>query len=617
MVGDTNVHPDLLAGRHYHNGGGVPLMKLIFDIETNGLLDSLTEIHCISMIDLDNPDKVIMWGPDNVGDGVEYMSKAKELIGHNIIRFDIPAIKKVYPWFDFKGKLTDTLVLSRVIWPDIRERDLILRKRDPEFPGKFLGSHNLGSWGYRLGVAKSDYEGTWEEWNQEMHDYCEQDARVTLALYQKTQEKKLDPRCHYLEHEVAKILQEQEAYGFAFDVDAASDLYGRLCGRRDELSRDLADLFPDWEVRTPFVPKSNNKKLGYEKGVPTEKVKVMQFNPNSRDHISNRLIEKYGWEPTEFTPEGKPRVDEIVLGRLDYPEAKLLAESFMLTKRLGQLSEGQNGWLKLEQDGVIYGSVNTNGAVTGRMTHARPNMAQVPSTRALYGTECRQLFVARPGHLLVGCDADALELRCLASYMAHFDQGEYVDVVLNGEKASGTDTHSRNAKALGCDRDTAKTWFYAFIYGAGNKKLGAILGGSARKGKEAKERFFENLPALGKLVETVQHAAASRGYLIGLDGRHLPIRSYHAALNTLLQSAGAVIMKQALVILDGDFKAYNLPAHFVANVHDEWQIEVKEGYEDEVGRRAVDAIRAAGGELKLKCPMDAQYVVGKNWAETH
>lgn len=592
-------------------------MKLIFDIETNGLLDSLDQVHCISMIDLDNPDKVIMWGPDSIGDGVEYMSQAEELIGHNIIKFDIPAIKKVYPWFDFKGALTDTLVLSRVIWPDIRDRDMILRRRDPEYPSKFLGSHNLGSWGYRLGVAKSDYEGTWEEWNQEMHDYCEQDARVTLALYDKIQEKRLDPRCFWLEHEVAKILQEQETHGIKFDVDAATDLYGRLCGRRDELTTILADLFPDWEVRTPFVPKANNKRLGYEKGVATEKVKTVQFNPNSRDHIAFCLKEKYGWDPQEYTPEGKPRVDEVVLGRLDYPEAKLLAENFLLTKRIGQLAEGNNSWLKLERLGRIHGSVNTNGAVTGRMTHAYPNMAQVPSTRALYGRECRALFMADPGDVLVGCDADALELRCLAHYMALFDDGAYVDVVLNGNKDDGTDVHSRNAAILGCSRDDAKTWFYAFIYGAGNKKLGSILGGSSKIGGESKKEFFKALPALDSLVGAVRGTVSERGHLVGLDGRPLYIRSQHAALNTLLQSAGAVIMKQALVILHGDIKAYNLPAHFVANVHDEWQLTVQKDKADEVGRRAVDAIRATTGELKLRCPMDAQYCVGTNWAETH
>ena len=591
-------------------------MKLIFDIETDGFLEHLTKVHCIAVYDCDK-DHILSFAPDRIEEGLRYLMEADALIGHNIIRFDVPAIQKVYPWFQPKGTLIDTLVLSKVIWPDVREKDLILRKRDPEFPHKFLGSQTLGAWGYRFGVAKTDYEGGFETWNQEMHEYCIQDVKVTKALHDKIRSKNLDPRCDSLEHQVAQIVWEQEKHGFAFDVDAASDLYGRLCGRRDELAVTLANLFPDWEVRTPFVPKANNKKLGYEKGKPTYKSKWIEFNPNSRDHIANRLVDKYGWEPREFTPEGKPRVDEVVLGKLDYPEAQLLAESFMLTKRIGQLAEGENGWLKLERDGVIHGSVNSNGAVTGRMTHARPNMAQVPSTRAPYGAECRRLFRARVGHSLVGCDADALELRCLASYMAHFDDGAYVDVVLNGSKEDGTDTHSRNAALLGCSRDDAKTWFYAFIYGAGNKKLGAILGGSAKQGKDAKEAFFAGLPALGRLVETVQYAAASRGYLHGLDGRHLPIRSYHAALNTLLQSAGAVIMKQALVILDGDIKQYGLPAHFVANVHDEWQIEVKEGYEDEVGRRAVDAIRIAGDHLRCRCPMDAQYSKGKNWAETH
>ena len=590
-------------------------MELIFDIETDGLLDDLSRIHCIAAIDR-QAGKSYDFGPDRIQEGLDFLATADALTGHNILRFDLPAIRMLHPSWGWDGLATDTMVLSKVIWADLRERDARARSQNPELPAKDTGSHALGAWGRRLGVTKDDYEGGFDEWNQEMHDYCIQDVVVTSALYDLILKRGLDERCWNLEHKVAEICFRQERYGFSFDTHAAADLYGRLSSRRDELARDLAGLFPDWEVRTPFTPKVNNQKLGYEKGVPTYKTKVIEFNPNSRDHIALKLTEKYGWKPVDFTTNGKPRVDEVVLSKLKYPEAKLLAENFLLTKRIGQLSEGRYGWMNLvKPDGRIHGGVNTNGAVTGRMTHAYPNMAQVPSTRAIYGKECRDLFYAADGYKLVGCDADALELRCLASYMAFWDGGAYTDVVLHGNKAEGTDTHTRNASALGCDRDTAKTWFYAFIYGAGDRKLGSILGGNSKRGAESKASFFKALPALGELVAAVRAKAEDRGRLIGLDGRPLYVRSAHAALNTLLQSAGAVIMKQALVILDEDLK--DVPAHFVANVHDEWQLEVKEGHEDDVGRRAVDAIRRAGEMLGCQCPMDAQYVVGRTWADTH
>jgi DNA polymerase I-like protein with 3'-5' exonuclease and polymerase domains len=289
----------------------------------------------------------------------------------------------------------------------------------------------------------------------------------------------------------------------------------------------------------------------------------------------------------------------------------------MLTKRIGQVGEGRHSWLASEREGKIHGSVNTNGAVTGRMTHASPNIAQVPSVRAPYGKECRSLFKAETGRRLVGCDADALELRCLAGYMALYDGGKYVKTVLGGRKEDGTDMHSINSRTLGCDRDTAKTWFYAFIYGAGDRKLGSILGKGPRAGTQSRTAFLRSLPALDKLVKRVQDRAASRGHLLGLDGRHLRVRSEHAALNTLLQSAGAIFMKQALVLLDETLKAHGLDYEFVANVHDEWQIEAREDHAEEVGRLAVSAIQRAGEWFEFGCPLTGNFVIGQTWADTH
>ena len=595
--------------------------RYCFDIETNGLLPELDTIHCLVLKDVDTGE-VTSCSPDQVKDGLSMLEEADELIGHNIVGFDIPAITKVCPSFKYKGAIKDTLVMSRLIFPDIRDRDFRFIRIKEDFPRKLIGSHSLRAWGYRILNYKGDYEGGWETWTPEMQEYCEQDVEVTAALWDKLLSKKPSDLSVQLEHDVATIIRRQEEYGFAFDIDGARRLYGDLLGRRTVIASRLSSAFPPWEVLTPFTPKRDNQTLGYKKGITVDKSKIVEFNPGSRDHIAQKLQEKYGWKPKEWTQEGKPKVDEAVLAKLPYEEAKLLAEYLTLTKRLGQIGDGKQAWINLERSGRVHGRVNTNGAVTGRMTHSHPNMAQVPSVRAIYGKECRSLFKASSkSHVLIGCDADALELRCLAGYMAHYDKGAYIKTVLEGDKSQGTDMHTINANVLECDRDTAKTWFYAFIYGAGDAKLGAILGKSAGHGKKSRQRFLESLPALAKLSSAVKRKVKDTGNLIGIDGRKLEIRSEHAALNTLLQSAGAIFMKQGLVILDKRLQEAGFkPSHdyeFVANVHDEWQIEAKKEHAERVGEEAVQAIKAAGDYFNFACPLDAQYVIGTTWADTH
>lgn len=595
-------------------------MRLVFDIETNGLLDKVDRVHCVVAKRIDDAGYHSA-GPDQIVQALQILMEAEELIGHNIIQFDIPAIQKVYPWFKPKGKITDTLVLSRLLYADIKDLDFRNIKRDESFPKNLIGGHGLKAWGHRLGEHKGEYDGGWEEWSPEMQSYCEQDVEVNVKLYNKLMSKEPSSESVELEHAVAHILWRQEQYGFGFNTAAAGDLYATLMGRCNDLVGMLRDRFPPWEVRTPFTPKRDNKTRGYIKGITIYKERTQEFNPNSRDHIAEKLKEKYGWTPQDFTPEGKPKVDEEVLQALPYEEAGLLAEHFMLVKRLGALGDGKQSWINSAKNGRLHGRVNTNGAVTGRMTHLHPNMAQVPSTRAPYGKECRGLFIASPGKRLVGCDADALELRCLAGYMALYDGGAYIETVLRGDKSAGTDMHSQNARVLGCDRDTAKTWFYAFIYGAGNFKLGSILGKGSGAGAKSRKAFLRSLPALARLIDRVQTRARDRGFLLGLDGRHLRVRSEHAALNTLLQSAGAIFMKKALVILDADLQAEGMTPgvhyEFVANVHDEWQIECDEDIANDVGQHAVRSIVKAGEHYGFKCPLDGNFSVGKTWADTH
>lgn len=684
------------------------MSRYLFDCETNGLLDDLTTIHCLVLQDADTGEVFSYRNdghPDNLArmsEGVQKLQEAEELIGHNIIKFDVPAINKVYPWFKPSARLLDTLILARLFWPEISDTDEGLVKKGV-LPKKLRGKYSLESFGYRMKLQKGEYSDImkakgldpWAHWNIEMQEYCELDVVVTNALYRKClrvwsgydrdtearikkAEKKRLPtdgikivpvsdRSVWMEMDVARILARQERWGFAFDVAKAEKFYVKLIAERERLDAELRKTFGSWMApdgkpitvtKTRRVNRKDLPPVGYktkrdgtqdpiyvkelyEEGSRYQKFKVVEFNPKSNHHIANRLKKLFNWEPQEFTPSGEPKLDDTILSQLPWPEAKLLTEYLTVAKRIGQLAEGKQAWLRKERKGRIHGSVITTGAVTRRMTHNNPNVAQVPKCGSPFGHECRELFTSTAGFVLVGCDADALELRCLAGYMAKYDGGAYIETVLSGDKAQGTDMHSVNARALGLDpkktypvdgkdingREIAKTWFYAFIYGAGDFKLGSIMGtkGSSKAimdaGKRSRDNFLKGLPALGKLVENVQKRSGLRGFLIGLDGGKLKVRHRHAALNTLLQSAGAIIMKQALVILDADLQAEGLVPgidyEFCANVHDEWQIDVLPMHVEFVSKTAELAIKKAGEVLEFGCPLAGNADTGTNWADTH
>lgn len=595
-------------------------MALIFDLETDGLLDEVTKIHCL-VIKSTETGEVTSYTGDNVEQGLRFLMKQANVIaGHNVIKYDIPVIKKLYPWWGFQqDKVFDTLVATRLIWADVKETDGKLLKLE-KLPGKLFGSHSLAAWGYRLGNYKGDYSGGWETFTQEMLDYCIQDVEVTASLYAKIVDQSYSQQALDLEHSVAWLMAKQERNGFHFDKAKAATLLTSLVKRRGECEQELMSIFGNWEVELPtFVPKVNNKKLGYTKGVPVKKTKTVIFNPSSRDHIADRLITLYGWKPADFTEGGKPMVDEVVLSKLDYPPCKLLTEYLLVQKRISQLNEGGQAWMKCEKNGKIHGSVNPNGAVTGRATHAYPNISQVPSSGSPYGKECRELFTVPDGWVLVGADASGLELRCLAHYMARWDSGKYGQVLLDG------DIHTENQKAAGlATRAQAKTFIYGFLYGAGDQKIGSIVGGTASDGKRLKTKFLRSLPALGRLVDAVKEAA-KRGFLIGLDGRRVFVRSSHAALNTLLQSAGAIVCKQWLVMLEDQLQSVLGLKHgwdgdyaFCAWSHDEVQIACRnKDIAAKVMALATDCVTQAGEHFEFRCPLAGEAKWGTTWAETH
>tara|TARA_R100001460_G_scaffold3427_1_gene10396 strand:- start:1881 stop:3656 length:1776 start_codon:yes stop_codon:yes gene_type:complete len=591
-------------------------MRLVFDIETDGLLDTVSKVHCIVARNIDDDKEYVFVGND-CREGVKFLASADTLIGHNIIAFDIPVLQKLYPDVELTTvNWVDTLVLTRLIWPDRRDRDYKLF-RSGKLPPKQIGSHSLKAWGYRIGEYKGEFGETtdWAEFSDDMLKYCQQDVVVNLKLYLKIEAMDYSQDAIDLEHSIHKILVQQEHDGFPFDERAAEKLFVVLNERRLEIERELMNSQPPWIEETEFIPKVNNKTRGYEKGVPFIKTKEIPFNPNSREHIARMLIEKYNWQPTLFTETGLARVDEKVLSGLDYPEAKLLNESLMLQKRLGQLAEGANAWLKLSKNGVIHGRVNHMGAVTSRCTHSNPNTGQIPSVSAPFGSECRSLFHAPTNYMVMGCDVSGLELRCLAHFMAIYDDGEYGDILLNG------DIHTANQNAAGLpSRDMAKTFIYGFLYGAGDEKVGSIVGKGKKEGARLKREFLKKTPALDKLRKAVRQSAL-RGYLIGLDKRKMPVRSEHAALNTLLQGCGAIICKRWVVEFHKLLKEHGYKQQKdywqAAFVHDEVQVIVREEIGDDIGRLCIEAIKRAGNYYDFRIPLDGEYKLGRNWAETH
>lgn len=597
-------------------------MAHIFDLETDGFLEDVTKIHCMVINDTDT-GAIDTYVGKEVAAGIRHLEElsnnGQTIVGHNAIKFDIPVIDKLYPDNTINHEyVEDTLVLSRLIYAHLSDIDAGLLQKG-KIPGRLFGSHSLEAWGFRLGCHKGNYEGGWETYSPDMLVYNVQDTVVTAQLYAKLLSKEYDPRSTNLEHRVAWLMAKQERNGFVFDVKAGAELYAKLVARKAELMAQCEALFPAWEVRLiDFVPKRSNKAKGWEAGVPVPRFKTVVFNPSSRDHIANRLITLYGWKPEVMTDGGKPKVDEVVLAGLKYEPCKLLSEFLMVQKRISQLAEGDNAWLNLVKNGKLHGSINTNGAVTGRATHARPNISQVPSGSSPYGEECRSLFTVPSGWTLVGADASGLELRCLAHYMAKYDGGAYGKILLEG------DIHTANQEAAGLDsRPQAKTFIYAFLYGAGDAKIGSVISGDAVQGKRLKAKFLRNLPALGRLVEDVREVA-KRGYLIGLDGRHIHVRSSHAALNTLLQGAGAIVCKQWLVMLEDQLQVrgfkhgWDGDYAFCAWSHDEVQIACRTpDIAKEVSQIATKCVTLAGEHFKFRCPTAGEAKIGTNWSHTH
>jgi DNA polymerase-1 len=548
-------------------------LSLVFcDIETDGL--DATTIWC-AVCRNNGVSEVIC----NEQDFKAYVSDRPNAswVFHNGIGFDVPVLGRLWNVSFDRSRIVDTLVLSRLADPSRS------------------GGHSLRNWGNALGFAKGDHED-WSQLTPEMIDYCIRDVELTEVVYKKLSielngfsQDSID-----LEHQVQWIIQGQERNGWLLDQRLCHILCAKFRERMNDIEQHLQEIFP------PIIEERYSEKTGKRL-----KDKVTVFNVGSRQQIAERLSQK-GAVWSELTTTGKPVVDEKTLKENNHvPEAEQVLEYLLLQKRYAQV----NSWLThVQDDSRVHGRVITNGAITGRMTHQSPNMAQVPSINSEYGEECRSCWTVPEGYKLVGVDASGLELRMLAHYMG---DKEFTDALLGG------DIHTRNQLAAGLEtRPQAKTFIYAFLYGAGDPKIGNIVGGDAADGNRLRKRFLRNTPSLEDLRSRVVEKAG-RGYLRGLDGRRLWVRSEHSALNTLLQAAGAIVMKKTLVLLEEFADKHGIDYKFVGNVHDEIQSEVATEQAEKFGWLAVECIKAAGISFQLKCPLDGEFKVGSTWAETH
>lgn len=742
--------------------------RILYDVESDGLLPEhvdppfcMTRIHSLGVKCLDSGltrsfvnemylplsdedvEALDVLGHKNIEPlavGIKLLEDADYITGHNIVDFDENAVAIEKPDYTNSATISDTLVMSRMVFADIKETDFRMVAKG-QIEGRLIGMHGLEAWGQRLGKHKGDYKKereaalkqqhkdaglpvptteelhhyVWGTWNVAMHDYMMLDIDVNHMLWEKIQEFTWSPEAIQMEHEIHALMVQQERNGFVFNVEQACKLADHLREEYDKLSDAAIEYIGKWfrpakrheddydpnngengdrrtwgdvtyPKRTMSFTKANARYLAagdYGKlradttqDAPFVKIQLMEFNPNSRQQIVDRLRILYGWEPQDFTEKGAARVDDEILRDLaeQVPLAEKLAELFFYKKRLGQVADGKNGWLKLvRKDGRIHGRVNVGGTVSGRATHAAPNVSQVTGVNAVefkdlekgehylalkevetnfaglpmlvdakwkeaknewsilvrgrdggYGWDSRELFTVEKGYKLVGCDLSGIEFRCLANLVYAFDSGEMVDVVLNG------DIHQKNADLAGISRSVAKRLLYAAMYGGGDAKLGSIVepfASEARQrtlGKQLRAKLMAAMPALDRAIKEIKREKRrNRGTIMGLDGRRLYVRSDHAALNLRLQSDGALIAKKWCLLVDQMFydegwdHGNGLDYSFCSWSHDEIQVSVRE----ELAERAAELMEAAapiaGDHFKFMCPVAAESKIGVNWAETH
>jgi DNA polymerase I len=667
------------------------IKRLLFDTESDGFVSNATKIHCVAIIDVDTLERW-SYGPDQLQAAFDKLQEAEVLIGHNIQRHDIPLMEKLYGYQRRAGLLIrDTMIIARLKYPNVKDTDGDLVRGGKMPPGKgYQGKHTLGAWGYRLGEHKGDYAQVreaealalgitdpaailvyiWSTYNVAMHDYMVQDCETNLKLWNHLDPDNYSLAAIELEHRIAIVCDAMEQAGVPFDIKKAGALHAELITEKAVVEDRLKEQFGFWYApespnltKSIHTPKVNNKRYGYVKDCPYTKLKIVEFNPGSRDHIA-KVLKDRGWKPTKFTDGGKAQFDEEVLQSVVtlYPEMAGVDRYLMLDKRLSQLADGKQAWLTaVKDDGRIHGVINPMGTTTSRASHFLPNLGQVPNMASPYGPECRELFYAPKGWKFLGADMSGLELRGLGHYLVPLDGGKYMGIVTNG------DPHWLHAQVMGLAEglrdkhnelhtivreDGSKRFIYAYIYGCWDEKAGQIIfdclvkarreGGpegqalfdkfftNARGeqrslqqvGKKVRDAFLTRIDGFGQLKEKLSYQVEKFKWVYGLDDRRIPTRSEHSALNFLIQSCGAILCKRWVCDVyedlcskykwgwDGDFV-------MVLWVHDEIQIICREGLETEIGDIVVAHARKSGEPYGFRGPLDSTAKVGQTWRDTH
>lgn len=663
------------------------ITRLLYDTEGNGFVANATKIHCVGIIDL-KTEEVLGFRPHQIKDALQLLSEAEERIGHNIQKHDEKLITKLHGALP-GAKISDTFIIARTMFPNVKMTDSSLIEAG-KLTEKLRGKHSMKAWGMRLGEHKGDYaevreeearakgivdpreiaDYVWGTFNEDLFDYMLQDCRTNLKLWKHLRPEEYPQAPLELEHRIAEVCTAIEEAGVPFDERAAGRLQADLVEKKSGLEQRLKETYGYWyqpispdPTKALFVPKRDNKKLGYVAGQESTKIKLVEFNPKSRDHIARVLLNQ-GWKPEKLTEGGKPQIDEEAVESIvaRFPEMDGLGEYMMLEKRLSQLCGTSNSLIQSQQtDGRIHGVINPGGTGTGRCSHFLPNLAQVPSAKKPYGTEFRTLFYAPNGWKFLGADMQGLELRGLAHYLHPIDGGKYARAVLEGDPhwatvqsmglASGArDAHNKLHTIV--REDIAKTFAYATVYGAHDMRAGTIMyegllnvqrqcgdEGDAlyreffgvgipgdqrirKVGKKARAAFSGAIDGFGELQARITKQVEKLGRVPGLDGRRIPTRSPHSALNFLIQSSGAILCKRWVADAfeeccrryrygwDGDFV-------FVLFIHDETQLCVRAGLEEEIGNIIVKAAQEAGEPYGFRLKLDSEYSVGRTWADTH
>lgn len=600
-------------------------MRLAFDIEADNLLTKVTKLFCIVAQDVDTGD-VYTFTEGEFEKAIELFQKAQLLIAHNGVMYDIPVLQKFYPEFQPDiTKVFDTMIVSRLLNPD----------RD--------GGHSLKMWGSRLGFPKMEFND-FSEYSEEMLEYCKVDVEITSKLFHFL---KVDARevwsAIITENKFSYLMSLQEQNGFTLDIPKVKKLYEEYKSEADAIKNTLKQLMPPIADKVHYkkvkglnlLLEENETSYTYitekTRVVKTKEFKFSEPNPTSRPQIIDYLKTK-GWSPQEFTEKGTPKVDDDVLASIKLGEAEGFARLFRLNKLMSMIENKGGGWLNyVTKEGKVHGGIIPIGTATSRCSHSKPNMAQVDKK----DKRMREVWIPRKGWKLVGCDASGLELRILAHYLAPYDKGTYAHIVVNSP-----DIHTENMRRANLrERNEAKTIIYALLYGSGVAALGKAICQSRglenasieemiEYGKEIKNNIYEGFVGLKQLNDDLKKAYDYRGYLKAIDGRPLHVRTgddgkvkYYTGLNMIFQSAGAIVMKQSLIIFVdlAKEKGYTIDKDYslVANIHDEFQIECKPEIADELGKLGKEAVKKAGEYYDLAVELDGEYLVGNNWSETH